>query len=175
MAEVHIIGQIKCASQFPKTCLFCKWSIHTGPNWKLIEGDKEGQTQVDDPIYDEYTWWCHPVDVHFATKGIQGWPKLHVQVYHYDKFGRREIYGYGFCNIPTSPGTHLIDCPTWRPVGGIRDQITQYFLGGGAQLRMPDVVYTGLDRYKLQTEAMGIVHIELGLVLRNFEKYGVEF
>lgn len=40
---------------------------------------------------------------------------------------------------------------------------------------MPDVVYTGLDRYKLQTEAMGIVHIELGLILRNFEKYGVEF
>lgn len=46
-----------------------------------------------------------------------GWPKLHVQVYHYDKYGRSELYGYGFCFIPSTPGNHIVECCTWRPVG----------------------------------------------------------
>jgi len=37
-----------------------------------MSGLKEGQTQVDSPAYDGVTYWCHPIDVHFATKGIQG-------------------------------------------------------------------------------------------------------
>lgn len=164
MAEVYIIGQISGASNFPSKSLFCKWSIHAGTcncyserlansrskqcytlfvhiggGWKLISGVKEGQTQIDDPAYGNFTCWCHPVDVHYATKGPQGinsyvhdaskgyfidtyfvvtgWPKIHVQVYHYDKFGRSQIYGYGFCHIPTTPGTHKLECHTWRPVG----------------------------------------------------------
>nr|CAD7458437.1 unnamed protein product [Timema tahoe] len=175
MAEVHILGQILGASEFPKNTLFCKWGIHAGGGWKVISGLKEGQTHVDNPEYDEAAHWCHPLDVHFATKGIQGWPKLHLQVYCQDRFGRSEIYGYGFCHIPTSPGSHLIDCVTWRPVGSWRDQFTQFFLGGGPQLKDPNLVYSGNDRYRLQTETMGVVHLELGIILRNFQKFGVVY
>ncbi|RZC38780.1 B9 domain-containing protein 2 [Asbolus verrucosus] len=46
MAEVHIIGQIIQAKDFPKQNLFCKWSLQIGNNWKIISGKKEGQTQV---------------------------------------------------------------------------------------------------------------------------------
>jgi len=46
-----------------------------------------------------------------------GWPKLLVDVRRQDKFGRRDIAGYGTCHIPTSPGTHLINIPIWRPAG----------------------------------------------------------
>ncbi|XP_021916275.1 B9 domain-containing protein 2-like isoform X3 [Zootermopsis nevadensis] len=146
MAEVHLIGQIIGASKFPNQSLFCKWGIHAGGGWKVISGLKEGQTQVDSPACDGITYWCHPVDIHFATKGIQGWPKLHLQVYHLDQFGRSTL----------------------------RDQFVQYFLGGGPQLKNPDLIYSGNDRYRLQTETMGVVHLELGVVLRNFDKYGVE-
>ncbi|XP_075225928.1 B9 domain-containing protein 2-like [Lycorma delicatula] len=117
MAEIHIIGQIIGASKFNNKSLFCKWGIHAGGGWKLVAGLKEGQTQVDDPVYNDITYWSHPIDVHFSTKCVQGWPKLHVQVYHYDKYGRSELYGYGFCYIPTTPGTHVIECCTWRPIG----------------------------------------------------------
>jgi hypothetical protein len=27
--------------------------------------------------------------------------------------------GYGFCHIPTAPGTFEIDCPTWLPEVGL--------------------------------------------------------
>lgn len=46
---------------------------HLGGGWKLISGVKEGQTQIDDPAFGNFTCWCHPVDIHYATKGPQGW------------------------------------------------------------------------------------------------------
>lgn len=46
--------------------------LFKGSGWKLIEGRIEGQTQIDSPGFNRFTYWCHPVDVHFATKGIQG-------------------------------------------------------------------------------------------------------
>ncbi len=35
--------------------------------------------------------WAHPIDVHYSTKGIQGWPKIKLQVWHQDMFGRNEL------------------------------------------------------------------------------------
>jgi B9 domain-containing protein 2 len=104
-----------------------------------------------------------------------GWPKLYFQVWHQDSFGRNELYGYGYCHVPTSPGIHDIECPTWRPVGTARERLTQAFLGGGPQLRNPDLIYSGSDRYHLRTQTMGRVHLQLGVITRNFEKYGIEF
>lgn len=175
MAECHIIGQITGASDFPKQSLFCKWGIHCGGSWKLISGFKEGQTQIDSPQLDNTAYWSHPIDVHFATKGIQGWPKIHLQVYHQDEFGRNELYGYGFLYMPTSPGIHKLTCVTWRPIGSLKDEVTQFFLGGGPQLKNADIIFTGSDRYRLQTETMGKVYFELGVMLRNFHKYGIEW
>lgn len=58
-----------------------KYDIHSGTNWKIISGHKEGQTQVDSPSYDSRTWWCHPIDIHFASKGIQGISIIIVGIY----------------------------------------------------------------------------------------------
>eukprot|EP01137_Pigoraptor_chileana_P016609 Opistho-2@73624 len=175
MAELHIIGELVGASGFPSTNLYCKWGIVTGAAWRCLEGQVAGQTQVDTPRDAICAKWSHPIDVHFATKGIQGWPKLHFQVWHLDGYGRSELYGYGFCHVPTSPGFHEVDCVTWRPAGNLMEQISAFFLGGGLQLKSPDLVYNGADRYRLRTVAMGNVHLQLSVILRNFEKFGVEF
>lgn len=37
-----------------------------------MEGLKEGQTHIDCPVDGENIQWCHPIDIHYATKGIQG-------------------------------------------------------------------------------------------------------
>ena len=114
--------------------------------------------------------------VHMCTRLflVPGWPRIHFQVWHQDQFGRNELYGYGFCHIPTSPGTHEVNCPTWRPVGSFMETVSQYFLGGGPQLKNTDLIYSGADRYRLRTEAMGQVHLRLGIILRNFDKFGIE-
>jgi len=49
------------------------------------------------------------------------------------------------------------------------------FLGGGPVLKNPDLIYSGADRYHLRTQAMGTVHLQLGVILRHFDKYGIEF
>ena len=178
MAEVHLIGQIVGAREFfPHKSLFCRWSIHTGGGgaWKLLQGQREGQTQVDNPGEEETTYWSHPIDVHYATKGLQGWPKLHFQVYHQDDFGRNELIAYGFTHVPTSPGVHNHEVVTWRPSGSIRDTISQFYVGGGNQLRNPDVTLSSTDRYRLTTTAMGKIQVNLGVILRNFDKFGIEF
>lgn len=105
---------------------------------------------------------------------MAGWPKLHVQVWHLDSFGRCELYGYGFCHLPSSPGFHHLDCVTWRPLGSWQEQLSQCFVGGGPQLINSDLIYTGADRYRLHTCAMGSVHLQLAVLLRNFDRYGVE-
>ncbi|XP_052768884.1 B9 domain-containing protein 2-like [Mya arenaria] len=174
MAEVHIIGQIYGATGFPDHSLFCKWGIHAGGAWKVLAGDREGQSQVDNPVNQEAAFFGHPIDIHFATKGLQGWPKLHFQIWHQDSFGRNELYGYGFCHVPTSPGMHNIECQTWKPSGTYREQITQSFLGGGPQLKNPDLIYSSALRCKLVTTAMGTIHLKIGVILRNFDKFGIE-
>lgn len=174
MAELHIIGQIIGASGFPQNSLFCKWGVHTGGAWRLLSGLKEGQTQVDIPQIGEMAYWSHPIDLHYGTKGLQGWPKIHLQVWHHDSFGRCQLYGYGYCHVPSSPGHHRISCVTWRPLGSWQEQLAQMFVGGGPQLRNPDLIYSGADRYRLHTEAMGTVDLELGVIMKNFDKYGVE-
>uniref|UniRef100_A0A8P0SPW7 Transforming growth factor beta-1 proprotein n=2 Tax=Canis lupus familiaris TaxID=9615 RepID=A0A8P0SPW7_CANLF len=71
MAEVHVIGQIMGATGFSESSLFCKWGVHTGAAWKLLSGVREGQTQVDTPQVGDMAYWSHPIDLHFATKGLQ--------------------------------------------------------------------------------------------------------
>lgn len=50
MAEVHVIGELVGADNFPSSTLFCKWGLALGTAWKVLEGVKEGQTQTDGPL-----------------------------------------------------------------------------------------------------------------------------
>lgn len=50
MAEVHLIGTLVGATEFPKPELCCKFTFVTGDDWTLVEGETSGQTQVDVPL-----------------------------------------------------------------------------------------------------------------------------
>lgn len=53
-------------------------------------------------------------------------------------------------------------------------QVAHAFVGGGPQLTSPDLVYTGAERQNLRTVAMGSVHLRLHVLLRNFDRFGIE-
>lgn len=72
-----------------------------------MEGDQEGQTQCDLPTTED-AYFSHPIDIHLSTKTIQGWPRINIEVWHQDKYGRQEVYGYGTLFVPTSPGEHEV-------------------------------------------------------------------
>ncbi|XP_064094912.1 B9 domain-containing protein 2-like [Macrobrachium nipponense] len=177
MAEVHIIGQVSGGSGFTKvSSLFCKWSLQLGGGWRVVEGLSEGQTQADQSeASEDRVTWCHPVDLHLSSRGIQGWPRLLLQVYRQDDFGRIDLCGYGVVHIPTRPGHHAITCSTWRPSGNLTEEFRRVFLGGGPQLLSTEFIHSAMERYRLHTIPSGSVHLELGVILRNFEKHGVMY
>ncbi|VVC96703.1 unnamed protein product [Leptidea sinapis] len=176
MAELHILGQLKYSIFGNKNSLFCRYSTQTGPNWTLISGSSEGQTLSGKPDHEGRVIWSHPIDLHFITKGIQGWPKLLLQVSCLDSLGRSWLVGYGCCNLPAGPGSHTIRVPCWIPAAtSITDKLRQHFLGGSHQLARTDVIALGTDRVNLTTESTGLVELEVCIVLRNFTQFGIEY
>jgi hypothetical protein len=81
MVEVHIIGEVKKAINFREPRLFCSWEFKTGPLWRVVEGQEKGQTSVNSSRFEENSIFCDPIDLHYATRGIQGWPKLSIEVF----------------------------------------------------------------------------------------------
>lgn len=175
MAEVHVIGAVAGASGFDERRLFCKWQLVAGGTWDLLEGTDGGQTHVDAAPEGEAHVWAHPVDVHYATKSLSGWPKLSVQVWSQDQHGRNDVCGYGFVHVPSSPGMHQIECAVWVPEGTLFERIQQWFVGGRPRLKLEEVVHTPADRYRLRTRAMGVVHLDLAIVMKDFARYNVQF
>ena len=110
MAELHIVGELIGAEDYSLPSLFCKFAVEAGSNFRLLQGATSGQTQCDMPPEGEMALLAHPIDVHFAVKGIDGWPRLRLEVYGVDSYGRVELAGYGCCIVPTSAGTHELRC-----------------------------------------------------------------
>lgn len=80
--------------------------LEWGRAWSFLEGEDSSQTQYassDDGVQ----VFNHPIDVHFASASIQGWPRMVVQAWELDEFGRSILAGYGFVHMPTNPGKKL--------------------------------------------------------------------
>jgi B9 domain-containing protein 2 len=51
----------------------------------------------------------------------------------------------------------------------------RHFIGGGVELADAERIQNGADRSRLRTEATGRVYLEIGLVFRDFKKFGIEY
>ena len=91
MAELHIMGQLLGVNDVPLPHVFCKYSFEVGSNFRLLQGQTSGQTQCDMPPEGETALLSHPLDVHYAVKGIDGWPRLRLEVYGVDSYGRVDL------------------------------------------------------------------------------------
>jgi len=59
-------------------------------------------------------------------------------------------------------------------LGSAKDEVVRFFLGGSTELSEVDFISNSAERYRLKTLSSGIVNIELGVLLKNFNKFGVE-
>ncbi|XP_004933676.1 B9 domain-containing protein 2 isoform X2 [Bombyx mori] len=177
MAELHILGEIQGTTYFPENySLFCRYSFQAGCNWTVISGASEGQTVAAEPDELQSVAWSHSIDIHYLSRGIQGWPKLVLQVSCVDSIGRSWVVGYAHCNIPAVPGLHNLEIPSWIPAATtLTDRLKEYFIGGSHQLLNLDIISLGNDRFKLKTRSKGIIKLNVDIVLRNFSKFGVEY
>ncbi|KAH8404904.1 hypothetical protein KR222_010183 [Zaprionus bogoriensis] len=176
MAEVHLIGQILKAVDFDEPHLYCKWSLQSGKCNRLVQGEVQGQTHVASHRLQSSCDFAHPLDVHLCTAAIQGWPRLLLEVYAVNVLQQCWPVGYGFVHIPCTPGPHRLEVNTWKIApSSWWQRIKERFGGGGAALSKTDLLFSGVERYKLQTYSSGKVIVDLCLVFRKFDEYGVEF
>lgn len=194
MADLYIIGQILSASDFVEPNLFCVWSLQFGKNWTCVEGENkstyqlpvfntpclpgttEGQSITDiSRVVDNQSIFIHPLDIHLSSLSIQGWPKLHVEVWTKNSLNQCWPVGYGVAHIPSQPGKHRLTISTWKlTTNSLWDEVTDKFHGGGFSLNKSDFIYSGSDRYRITTKTSGSVSVDLMIVLQNFSKYGIE-
>ena len=117
----------------------------------------------------------HPIDVHFATASMQGWPRIVMQVWELDEYGRSILSGYGFTHLPTNPGYHELEVRCWRPSGSLREELQSFFLGTSSCLVDEKVIFGKAweARQNLTTISSGIVKINVHVLLRFFKEQNV--
>lgn len=189
MAELHISGMITAGSGFStgNNGLYCRWRIVDDPsptstvdvedNWHCLQGQASGQTQVSGvEEADGYALWQHPIDVHFATNSVRGWPRLYLEVWRLDEFHRHELESYGFLFVPTASGIFDLDVATVAPEAPKRlERLSEYLIGATSKLSEPSTILRGGNRAGLGTRTCGVVHVELQLLHRGFERGNIQF
>lgn len=169
MAEIYIIGQIARALDYSETNIYCKWSLQAGwyplnyimwdissswihlregSAWRVIEGDAQGQSVISSNCILPSVDFQLPIDVHLGTASVQGWPKLHLEIYAVNCLQNVWPIGYGFVHVPAKPGYHRVEVSTWRIAPNTWfDSIRERFGGGSLVVSKADLIYTGLERY----------------------------
>lgn len=177
--HLHIAGEIVGGTGFPDG-VTCKWAIEAGleaeSGWEVSEGDMGGQTHTayqGDTTSDAV--WAHPIDVHMQAGSLRGWPRLLLEVWQLDDYGRLDLCGYGVAQLPQTPGSHTLSIATWRPVGSPAEELSAFYLGGNLRLARTSYLYSRrAERGSLVTTGSGTVHVRVDIVARNFKTHGVE-
>lgn len=154
---------------FSQTTRYIEW----GKSWSLLEGEDSSQTQ-----YTASEVWNHPIDVHFASTSMEGWPRLILQVWSLDSYGRSMLAGYGLTYLPTNPGDHELEINCWKPTNGtIREKLEEFFLGNTPSCLLDEAVIFGKaweNRSRLTTVSSGKVKLNVNVVLRFFNDHNVK-
>lgn len=179
-----MIGQVLGASDLGVPSASCSWRLESGAEWHHTAGVSNGTTQCDSPSTGNAYVWQHPIDATFSGPEMRGWPRIEIEVRGVDAHGRSDLAGYALQPIPTTPGTHRVTCPLWRPKGSKGERFSAWFVGGEPQLKDNALVYgagpegdleqrggtTQLARAvgdaRLATLSSGKVHLLLNVCMR---------
>ena len=123
---MHLIGEIKFGHGFGPG-VSCKWRVDYGKHWGVLEGIADGHSQTAYGPENTDSVWNHPIDLHFQTTTMQGWPKLIVQIQELDSYGRVHVIAHGFAHLPCSSGAHAVSVPCWRATGTQEEELRGKF------------------------------------------------
>mmetsp|Transcript_73600 Transcript_73600/g.137544 ORF Transcript_73600/g.137544 Transcript_73600/m.137544 type:complete len:242 (-) Transcript_73600:21-746(-) len=180
--ELFFIGELEFGLHFPdlsfKEGLFVDYSVHAGEKWLAMSGPEGyvGQTQTAYADPDGVYVFNHPINFHFVTVSIAGWPRLHLQVGRLDEAGRADTVSYGSISLPLRPGHSELSCKTWTPVSGSMINEARAVHGlGRTELLSRQEVLDGQNkeaRVQLVTKNSGTVRISVDTIFRNAKLHG---
>ena len=96
-------------------------------------------------------------------------PKLNLKVWRLDQYGKLDNIAYGVINLPNETGCFELECPTWRPMSGWREESYSYYLGGPPKLLNSDPIVRDLNQRRFLTSmSSGTVHIHCEVLMKAF-------
>ena len=96
-------------------------------------------------------------------------PKLNIKVWRLDQYGKLDNIAYGVINMPNETGSFELECPTWRPMSGWREESYSYYLGGHPKLLNSDPIVRDLNQRRFLTSmSSGTVHIHCEVLMKAF-------
>ena len=174
--QLHLIGEVKKLTNFNMNRLFWKWSFKYGKHFSVIDGNTSGETFEEEKTDKENNFYVdHPFDIHFKVESMRGWPKIVVEVWEVSDEGKYMIAGYGTGTVPCSPGAHDVEIKWWRPKDKTwYGSLVENLLGIRAELGSKEMLLSSNERNGFETETTGSVIVELGVIAKDFELYGVK-
>ena len=169
--EVYFIGQIEMGTDFDVASgLFLEAFVKYGPHWQPLSQISSVQTHTAYRDEDGAFVWAHPFDIAFKSGSIYGWPKFLLRTWRLDPYGKIDTISYGVVSLPNEVGSFDVECPTWRPMGGWKDESYSFYLGGPPKLLNLDPLSRDLStRQELSTMSSGTVHIHCEVIMKAFE------
>ena len=141
--------------------------------WQLLEGVPFGTTHTD-LTGTGYPVFSQPLDLHYTTSKIVGWPKIVVQVLQVSALGKYEVVAYGSSSLPMMPGRHAsVRIPTWKPVGTVKEELLGWLFGTQISPRQWQLISDPNSRYKITAKSMGDLVMDITVLGRHFENYGI--
>ncbi|EGR27435.1 hypothetical protein IMG5_196180 [Ichthyophthirius multifiliis] len=168
--QVNIIGKIKGAYNFEYQTAYVKYSFKVGENWTLVSGIHEGDTFQSTSSHNKYIPLDHPFDLNYASKSLRGWPKLFIEVWLIDSYGRNSLGGYGIIGLPMASGFYKLDIPCWRP----KSTFSDYIIGAHPELIHRDILIASDSRFNFKTESTGNIQVEIDILNKDFGLHGVQ-
>lgn len=96
-------------------------------------------------------------------------PKLNLKVWRLDQYGKIDNIAYGVINLPNETGSFELECPTWRPMSGWREESYSYYLGGPPKLINSDPIVRDLNQRRFLTSmSSGTVQIHCEVLMKSF-------
>ena len=158
--------------------IFCKYDIIYGNEWKLISGQKSGQSQH--ACLGEgstcYFVWNMPFQIRLNCENPLNWPQLVISCYYPDFLGREILKAYGTCYIPTTNGAHERNLSMFCPISSYSfTSILEILFGKKAELiNAPKILAQGDGREILRTKSEGNIKIKFNIHLENLEENGFD-
>ena len=169
-------GMIQNAQFFDGDAIYCRYDIVTGPDWKLLEGKTNGESQFacQSEGSNNYFVWNFPFEFAYKATNCSGWPQVVVSCFYPDFFGRVILKAYGVCYLPTNPGLHIRTLQMFSPVcSSVLVEFVGIFLGANAEIRNPPkVLSTGEGRENIRVKSEGSLKIKFNINLTNIKKFG---
>ncbi|KAJ3038826.1 Pleiotropic negative transcriptional regulator [Rhizophlyctis rosea] len=180
--RIDLFGEIVDARHFPSGTLYVMWFLDLPEGWKEDEeaaggGWCVGQTQRSESALcdgEREAVFGSPVEVRCLAvrfDKIREWPKLYFQVNSVDYWDRDCVEGYGYMDVPRTPGCYSSTIQTWRPFGTYTSRMESFFIGGSPDLE--DITYEAvpkgfagsrLSKYGFTTESSGTVTVRMNVV-----------